>query len=133
MILIFFCAIVIFPKDNPWGNLKKIYFYYSAEKAELSKEPSKVLEEKIKKHLNLIQFEGVNRNDHNEIVSHLIKFGDHYFTEGKFNLSRSFYKKVLNISPDHWDLYNKIEKINRADGRLLINSKNISYQVSYSK
>ena len=129
IILFLFCILQIFPKSNPWGDLKKVYLYYSAKNSELSVEQTEILNEKIKVILNRIQFEGVNRSDKKEIVSHLVRFGDYYYAEGEFDLSKAFYKKVLKALPDNWDLYNKLERINRAKGNVLTDLNNIFSQL----
>lgn len=120
LIFIFLCSIFLFPKEDPWGNLKKIYFYDSA------KNDRQVLEQ-----LKLIDFEGLKRADQKEIASQLIRFGDNYFEKGKYDHAEAFYRKVFNVSPkdDYWYLYNKLEKIKRVNGSFFIGFKSMSGQL----
>ena len=76
--LIFFCTVAVFSRGNPWGSLKKIYFYDSTQKY------SKVAEE-----LQAINFAEINRGDRKEIAQHLIKFGDYYFSKKKKDLAEA--------------------------------------------
>jgi tetratricopeptide (TPR) repeat protein len=116
VILIFLCAVFLLPKEDPWGNLKKIYFYDSV------KNDRQVLEQ-----LGLIEFEGLNRADQKEMASQLIRFGDYYFEKGKYDHAEAFYRKVFNVShkDDYWYLYNKLEKIKRANGSVFIGFKGL--------
>ena len=117
LILFFFSSVLILPKENPWGNLKKIHFYDSV------KDYHQVLT-----HLEHIDFEGLKRGNKKEIASKLVKFGDHYFDMGMYQHAEAFYRKVLAISPDFWYLYNKLEKINRINGRFFIGFDNLFKQ-----
>ncbi|NIM15124.1 MAG: hypothetical protein GTO45_24435 [Candidatus Aminicenantes bacterium] len=118
VILFLCCTIWVLPKEDPWGNLKKIYFYDSFSKYD------QVLE-----HLRLVELEGLKRADQKEIASRLIAFGDSYFKKGKYQYAEEFYKKVLKLSPDYWYLYNKLEKIDRIKGRFIINFKHLFSQL----
>ncbi|MCK4760602.1 MAG: hypothetical protein KAW12_00285 [Candidatus Aminicenantes bacterium] len=117
--LIFFCTVAVFSRGNPWGSLKKIYFYDSTQKY------SKVAEE-----LQAINFAEINRGDRKEIAQHLIKFGDYYFSKKKKDLAEAFYKKVVNLSPEYWYIYNKLEKSNRSKGNSFPDSNNIFRQLA---
>jgi tetratricopeptide (TPR) repeat protein len=119
-VFIFLCSIFLLPKEDPWGDLKKIHFYDSV------KNYRQVLEQ-----LELIQFEDLNRADQKEIASQLIRFGDHYFEKGKYDHAEAFYRKVFNVAPkdDYWYLYNKLEKINRVNGSIFIGFKSLFGQL----
>lgn len=118
-LMLFLCGTIwVLPKENSWGNLKKIYFYDSFSKYD------QVLE-----HLRLLEFEGLKRADQREIASRLIAFGDSYFKKGKYRHAEEFYKKVLKLSPDYWYLYNKLEKIDRVKGRFIINFNHLFSQL----
>lgn len=119
-VFIFLCSIFLLPKENPWGNLKKIYFYDSV------KNYRQVLEQ-----LELIEFEDLNRADQKEIASQLIRFGDRYFEKGKYDQAEAFYRKVFNVSSkdDYWPIYNKLEKINRVNGSIFIGFKSLFGQL----
>jgi tetratricopeptide (TPR) repeat protein len=77
--------------------------------------------------LELIEFEDLIRADQKEIASQLIRFGDRYFERGKYDHAEAFYRKVFNVSPkdDYWYLYNKLEKIKRANGSVFIGFKSL--------
>lgn len=118
VILFLCCTIWVLPKEDSWGNLKKIHFYDSFSKYD------QVLE-----HLRLLELEGLKRTDQREIASRLIAFGDSYFKKGKYQHAEEFYKKVLKLSPDYWYLYNKLEKIDRVKGRFIINFEHLFSQL----
>ncbi len=108
---IVFCFVsMVFSQDNTWGNLKKIHLYDSIEKYD------KVLE-----NLQLINFSGLNKKEAEKIAFELINFGDYYFSKGKNKLSESFYKKVLEISPGFWYIYNRLGKISKKSGYVVSN------------
>ncbi|UCH93536.1 MAG: hypothetical protein JSV88_25145 [Candidatus Aminicenantes bacterium] len=119
-ILFFLCTIFLLPKENPWGNLKKIYFYESIKK-----------DQQVLTHLDLIDFEGLKRTDQKEIASQLTRFGDYYFEKGKHDHAEAFYRKVLTVSDkdDYWYIYNKLESIKRAKGGSIIGFKNLFSQL----
>lgn len=109
--LMVFCFVsLVFSQNNTWGNLKKIHLYNSIKKYD------KVLE-----NLQLINLDGMNKKETEKVTSKLINFGDYYFSEGKHELSKSFYKKVLEISPGFWYVYNKLGKINNKKGNVVFN------------
>jgi len=110
-IILFLCiAAFIFPADKPWGNLKKIYFYDSVE------DYPGVLE-----NLGAINRDGLEKGEVATLSKNLIEFGDHYFAQKKFDIAEAFYRKVLDLSPDHWYLYNKLEEIDREKGNFFFN------------
>ena len=45
--LVLLCCMTVFPKEAPWGHMKKIHFYDSIQKYD-----------KVLQHLNEIDFEG---------------------------------------------------------------------------
>jgi tetratricopeptide (TPR) repeat protein len=118
-IVFVFCSVLLLPREDPWGNLKKISFYNSIQD-----------DQTVLTHLQLIDFEGLNRADQEEIASRLIRFGDYYFTKGKYSQAEAFYRKVLTVSPRdaHWTIYNKLEKIHRVNGHFFISLKNLASQ-----
>ena len=116
--LLFSTAVLIFPDDNPWGNLKKIHFYDSVENYD-----------KVQENLERINSEGIERGEKAKIALNLIKFGDYYFSKRKYENAEAFYRKVLNFSPEYWYLYNKLEKIERAKGSSFISFKNVFRQL----
>lgn len=120
VIFIFLCPVFLLPKDDPWGNLKKIHFYDAA------KNDRQVLEQ-----LELIDFEGLTRADQKEIASELIRFGDYYFEKGKYDQAKAFYRKVFDVSvnDEYWYVYNKLEKIKRVNGSFFIGFKDIFAQL----
>jgi tetratricopeptide (TPR) repeat protein len=120
LFFIFLGTVFLLSKEDPWGNLKKIYFYDSI------KNDRQVLEQ-----LKLIEFEGLTRADQKEIASQLIRFGDYYFEKGKYDHAEAFYRKVFKVSPkdDYWYLYNKLEKIKRVNGSFFIGFKSLFGQL----
>jgi tetratricopeptide (TPR) repeat protein len=119
-ILLMFCSVSLLPKEDPWGNLKKISFYDSLGD-----------DQKVLAHLKLIDFEGLKRADQDTIASQLIRFGDNYLEKGKDRQAEAFYRKVLTVSPNdaYWTVYNKLEKINRMRGHFFISFKNLFSQL----
>jgi len=110
LIVLCFVSMVFSQGNNTWGNLKKIHLYDSIGKY------GKVLE-----NLQLIDFVGLNKKEVEKVAFELINFGDYYFSKGKNKLSESFYKKVLEISPGFWYVYNRLGKINKKRGYVLSN------------
>lgn len=120
VIFILLCSIFLLPKENPWGNLKKIHFYDSVKNYR-----------QVLKQLELIEFEGLKRADQKEIAAQLIRFGNHYFEKGKYDHAEAFYRKVFNVSPkdNYWYLYNKLEQIKRINGSFFIGFKSLFSQL----
>ncbi len=116
--VLLFSSIWGLPSENPWGNLKKIQYYNT------HRQPAEVLN-----HLKLIDFSTLNRPDQQELAAELIKMGDQYFKKSDFQTAEAFYRKVLNLSPDYWPLYNKLEKINRERGSLFVSINHIFQQL----
>jgi tetratricopeptide (TPR) repeat protein len=109
--LMVFCFVsLVFSQNNKWGNLKKIHLYDSIKKYD------KVLE-----NLQLINLNGMNKEETEKVAFELINFGDYYFSEGKHELSKRFYKKALEISPGFWYVYNKLGKTNNKKGNVVFN------------
>jgi tetratricopeptide (TPR) repeat protein len=118
-ILLFCFFFSIFPETNPWGELKKIYFYDSIKNYD-----------QVLKSLNAIDISMVKRSDKKEIASSFINLGDHYVSLKKYDMAEIFYKRVLEISPNYWYVYNKLEDISRKKGSFLFNFKNTFPQLS---
>jgi len=120
VILFFFCAIFLFPKENPWGNLKKIHFYDSINS-----------KQKVEEYLGLINFSDVTRKEQKAIAGQLLHFGDHYFEKKEYKLAESFYRKALDVSTpdDFWFIYNKLGNIQREKGKTFISLKNLFIQM----
>ncbi len=116
IIFVFLCPVFLLPKDDPWGNLKKIHFYDSIKN-----------DQQVLKQLELIEFEGLTWVDRKEIASQLIRFGDYYFEKGKYDQAKAFYQKIFDAAPhdDYWYLYNKLEKIKRVRGSFFISFKSM--------
>lgn len=105
VILLLFCGGVLLPKGNPWGELKKIHYYDSIRDYE-----------QVLVHLDGIDFERVKREEQKDIANRLIRFGDHYLELQQYKHAEAFYRKVLLLSSEYWYLYNKVDKIYRAQG-----------------
>ncbi len=96
------------PADgNPWGHLKKIYFYDAiADTGE------------VRRNLADMDFTLVTRTEKADLVRKLFQLGDHYFADRKFDLAGDVYQKILAVSPDSWTVYNRLEKIKQSGGVL---------------
>ena len=91
---------------NPWGDLKKIYFY----------EASGNLAE-AQRFLEQLDDQALTPNDKVELVGKLVEMGDRLLKQNKDSLAGAFYRQALKISPqDSWPVYNKLEKIFRRRG-----------------
>ncbi len=100
---------------NPWGNLKKIYFY----------EASGNLDE-VGKNLDRLDAQALPPAEKIELMRDLAELGDRYYQKDDYALAEAFYRKTLAISPpDAWPIYNKLEKISRRRGRLTWNFANV--------
>lgn len=103
---------------NPWGDLKKIYFYDSS--GDLAE---------VRKNLDKLDAQTLPPAEKIELMKKLAELGDRYLQKGDDQLAETFYYKVLNISPqDAWPLYNKLEQISRRRGNFLWNLKYIGRQ-----
>ncbi|MBU4268481.1 MAG: hypothetical protein KJ808_06495 [Acidobacteria bacterium] len=103
---------------NPWGDLKKIYFYNSIGNLA-----------EVKKNLDKINAQTLPHSDKIELMNKLAELGDRYYQKGDYQLAETFFKKILNISPqDAWPMYNKLEKISRRRGNFLWNLNYIGRQ-----
>jgi len=91
--------------NNPWGDLKKIYFYQAAAD-----------EESVRQVLAAMRIERVQRIEQREIGRHLLKFGDHYLSAGKKEMAEAFYRKVVDLSPEYWHIYNKLQSLDKGRG-----------------
>ena len=120
IIMLFFCFFgSVFSESDPWGELKKIYFYNSVGN-----------DDKVLERLHSIDIPKLKRSDQKEIAQAFTKLGDYYVTLKKYDLAEQFYQRVLEISPDYWVVYNKLEKISRQKGSILFNLKNTFHQFS---
>jgi tetratricopeptide (TPR) repeat protein len=103
---------------NPWGDLKKIYFYESSGKIE-----------EVKKNLARLDAQSLPHGEKIELMNKLEELADRYYQKGDDPLSETFYRKILDISPgDAWPIYNKLEKIARRRGNILWNLQYIGRQ-----
>ena len=125
-IILFLCtAVSIFPENpNPWGNLKKIHFYYSINNTD------KALE-----NLGNLNCNSIDRAEKEKIAAELIRFGDNYFSSGdtkpsNYKNAETFYRKALDIAPNYWFLYNKLEETQKKEGRGSFQFKNTFLQLS---
>ncbi|MCP4220530.1 MAG: hypothetical protein GY765_38235, partial [bacterium] len=116
--LFFLVAVCVFPKESPWGSLKKIHFYDSVKKYD------KVLE-----NLARIKPRDIDGTQLKDVAKDLITFGDHYFSLKEYRNAEAFYLKVIDLSPDYWYLYNRLEKIDREQGSLFIGFSNAFKQL----
>ncbi len=119
-ILFMLCTIALLPKEDPWGNLKKIHFYDSNNRERM------VLDQ-----LESINVEGIKRPDQKLIALQLTRFGDYYFEKKKYSHAEAFYRKVLSFpSPDnYWAVYTKLEAIRRTRGSFFIGFHNLFSQL----
>ena len=110
-VMLFYCFFgSVFAESDPWGELKKIYFYNSVGKDDQALE-----------RLHSINIPRIKRSDQEEIAQAFTNLGDHYVTLKKFAIAEQFYRRVLEISPDYWFVYNRLENISRLKGGFLFN------------
>ena len=108
-------AAVAAAATNPWGNLKKIYFYEASGG-----------QREVRINLERLDAQGLPPGEKIDMMRKLSELGDRYYRKGDYPLAELFYRKVLGISPqDAWPLYNKIEKISRRRGGLFWNLGNV--------
>jgi tetratricopeptide (TPR) repeat protein len=104
---------------NPWGNLKKIYFFSVS---------GDVFE--VKKNLAQLDAQALTAGEKNGLQQKLNELGDRYYQKKDYSLAAAFYQKILSISPQNaWPIYNKLEKINKEKGKLFWNLKNVGRQL----
>jgi len=103
---------------NPWGDLKKIYFYdASGNLAE------------VRQNLDRLSAQILPPAEKIELMKKLAELGDRYFQKGDYALAETFYRKILSISPqDAWPIYNKLEKISRRQGHFLWKPSHVGRQ-----
>jgi tetratricopeptide (TPR) repeat protein len=96
---------------NPWGSLKKIYFY----------EASGNLDE-VRSNLQRLDAQAIPPAEKSSLLRSLAELGDRYYAKKNYSLAEAFYRKALQISPaDAWPVYNQLERIGRRGGRLFWN------------
>jgi len=94
--------------SNPWGNLKKVYFYEAIGNLG-----------EVRKNLDRLDAQALPPAEKIELMKDLAELGDRYYRKDDYPLAEAFYRKTLGISPqDAWPIYNKLEKISRRRGRL---------------
>ncbi len=94
---------------NPWGDLKKIYFYEAG--GDLAQ---------VRRALERLDAQGLPPSDRAELLRSLVALGDHYRGRGNDPLAEAFYRKALVVSPrDAWPVYNALERIARRRGRIV--------------
>jgi tetratricopeptide (TPR) repeat protein len=97
--------------SNPWGNLKKTYFYEAIGNIG-----------EIRKNLDHLDAQALSPSEKIELMKKLAELGDRYYQKDDDLLAEAFYRKTLSISPpDAWPIYNKLEKISRRRGNLTWN------------
>jgi tetratricopeptide (TPR) repeat protein len=91
---------------NPWGDLKKIYFY----------EASGNLAE-ARRSLERLDAEALPPNDKVELVRKLVELGDLHLRKKNDPLAEAYYRQALKLAPQNvWPVYNKLERIFRRRG-----------------
>jgi tetratricopeptide (TPR) repeat protein len=105
LFLILMTTFPIFTRNNAGGYLKKIHYYSQQNN-----------QEKVLENLNAIKFNELNRNLEREILSELLTLGDNFLSKKQYDLAEAFYKKVLELSPSSWQVYNNLEKLHRERG-----------------
>jgi tetratricopeptide (TPR) repeat protein len=104
--------------SNPWGNLKKIYFYEAIGNLG-----------EIRKNLDPLDARALPPAERIELMKKLAELGDRFYQKNDILLAEAFYRKTLSISPpDAWPVYNKLEKIARRRGSLTWNLANVGRQ-----
>ncbi len=104
--------------SNPWGDLKKIYFYDgSGNLAEVTH------------NLVTLDAQTLPPAEKIELIKKLSELGDRYYQKGDYRLAEAFYRKILAISArDAWPTYNKLEQISRQRGNFFWKLENIGRQ-----
>jgi len=74
--------------------------------------------------LKSINFEGLRLIDQNAIAAELIEIADNYLSEGEFDQAKDFYNQVVLLLPSRWQVFNKLERIERLQGKKFFNIKN---------
>ena len=105
-------------KSNPWGDLKKIYFYYSIND-----------HDQVRQNLHQVTGDTLSRLERSELAQKLTEMGDRYFGRNNLSLAEEFYHHALTVSPAAWPVYNRLETINRRNGRFLISMKTVWRQL----
>jgi len=118
LILLFCCTFPMVSQGNPWGNLKKIYFYTSMQD-----------EKSVLERLDSIDLDEVKRSEQSDMTRRLIQFGDYFFSKGKIDTAEAFYKKVVDHAPRYWPVVNKLEKVKRSRGAGIIGLNNVFKQL----
>ncbi|MBN2346202.1 MAG: hypothetical protein JXO51_07400 [Candidatus Aminicenantes bacterium] len=105
---------------NPWGDLKKIYFYEASGN-----------EGEVKKCLERLDAQALPPQEKSAIAKDLSQLGDRFLRKKEFSLAELFYLKALRISPrDAWPAYNNLEAISRRRGNPFWRFTNVWRQFS---
>ena len=117
---LFFLIFILFSlilAANPWGNLKKIYFYKSLNN-----------KQEMIKYLNRMEKRSINTIEADKLGIRLIELGDYFYLKGDKDTAIKFYNKSLDISDNFWFVYNKINYIKSKGKILTFNFKHIFKQ-----
>ncbi len=118
LIALFLLASLSPAASNPWGDLKKIYFY----------DGSGNLDE-VTRNLVALDAQTLPPTEKIELIKKLTELGDRYYQKGDYRLAEAFYRKILAISArDAWPTYNKLEQISRQRGNFFWKLENIGRQ-----
>ena len=105
---------------NPWGSLKKIYFF----------EANGNLDE-VRRNLERLDAQALPPEEKNGLMKNLSELGDRYLAKKNYALAEAFYRQALKISPaEAWPVYNQLERIARRRGRLFWNLAAVGRQFS---
>lgn len=111
---------LLFSVSNPWGNLKKIHFFDHRQKYNL-----------VQEQLDEINVEMISREEQRRIAVELIRFGDKYLSQNRYELAEAFYQKVLAFSPEYWRLYGRLDVIERERNGIIPNFSLAFQQLGY--
>lgn len=118
VLMFFFCAGLLLPKANPWGQLKEIHYYDSVQQYD-----------RVMEQLAAMNLDDVKREEQRQLAQRLISFGDAYLEAGKYDYAEAFYRKLLAHSPSYWYLYSRLDKINKEKGSTLFSLKHAFNQL----
>ena len=100
------------------SSLKKIYFFNSVERYSQATEV-----------LQSVDLQSVSRQERQQVVDHLFRIGDSLHRQGKDDIARQYYLKIVREFPQYWYAYNRIEFLRREGGGPLISLQNSHRQM----
>ena len=109
LLLVFWIFSALPAQDGSWNSLKRIQFHDSQNQ-----------NARMLYHLDQLDVSGAGPYRCARIASILEAYGDHFNEKGNLSVAKSFYQHSLAVNPNSWQVFNKIDGIQRKQGKLIL-------------